>query len=167
MNDNDKRVGMLFQQLPLRLRQRWWKWTYYGKHPATNELMLTIEAFNPELAEYLASKERAMPDVDIVRRRRDDSKEADYDGRYRKWVEQLRPDFGAWDNTDPVVLALLVVVEAQTKLTRAVSADQLADPRPPDVPPLNVAVEARSKAVLELMRALVLEPPQWRKSAAK
>jgi hypothetical protein len=45
---------MRFKKLPLRLMQRWWEWTCYGKHPATNELMWTIEAFDPELAEHLA-----------------------------------------------------------------------------------------------------------------
>src|SRR5215472_16482037 len=45
---------MRFKKLPPRLMQRWWEWTYYGKHPATNELMWTIEALDRELAEYLA-----------------------------------------------------------------------------------------------------------------
>src|SRR6516164_5678824 len=45
---------MRFKKLPLRLMQRWWEWTCYGKHPATNELMWTIEAINPELAVHLA-----------------------------------------------------------------------------------------------------------------
>jgi hypothetical protein len=35
--------------------QRWWKTTYYGKHPATNELMWTSEATNADVAEYLCS----------------------------------------------------------------------------------------------------------------
>ena len=43
-----------FRDLPMRLKQRWWEWTYYGKHPATNELMWTIESINPELAVHLA-----------------------------------------------------------------------------------------------------------------
>ena len=49
---------MPFRQLPLRPRQRWWETTYYGKHPATNELIWTIEATNADVAEYLCS---AMP----------------------------------------------------------------------------------------------------------
>jgi hypothetical protein len=49
--------GMPFRQLPLRLRERWWKWTYGGKHPATNELMWTIEAFSPEAAVALVNAE--------------------------------------------------------------------------------------------------------------
>ena len=43
-----------FRNLPLRLMQRWWETTCYGKHPATNELMWTIEAIDPEAAEYIA-----------------------------------------------------------------------------------------------------------------
>jgi hypothetical protein len=34
--------------------KRWWETTCYGKHPATNELMWTIEAIDPEAAEYVA-----------------------------------------------------------------------------------------------------------------
>ena len=49
--------GMPFRKLPLRLRQRWWESTFGGKHPATNELMWTIEAFSPEAAERLAKAE--------------------------------------------------------------------------------------------------------------
>jgi hypothetical protein len=49
--------GMPFRKLPIQLRRRWWEWTYYGKHPATNELMWTIEALNPEAAEYLRDLE--------------------------------------------------------------------------------------------------------------
>ena len=49
-----REVGMPFRTLPLRLRQRWWETTFYGKHSATNELMWTIESINPEAAEYLA-----------------------------------------------------------------------------------------------------------------
>jgi hypothetical protein len=43
-----------FKNLPTRLQRRWWEGTAYGKHPATNELLWTIEALDPELAEYLA-----------------------------------------------------------------------------------------------------------------
>jgi len=43
-----------FRNLPMRLKRRWWEWTYYGKHPATNELMWTIEAIVPDLAVHLA-----------------------------------------------------------------------------------------------------------------
>jgi hypothetical protein len=46
--------GMPFRNLPLRLMKRWWETTRYGKHPATNELMWTIEAIDPEAAEYIA-----------------------------------------------------------------------------------------------------------------
>jgi hypothetical protein len=49
-----KEFEMRFKKLPLRLMQRWWEWTCYGKHPATDELMWTTEALDPELAEYLA-----------------------------------------------------------------------------------------------------------------
>jgi hypothetical protein len=49
-----KEFEVRFKKLPLRLMRRWWEWTCYGKHPATNELMWTIEALDPELAEYLA-----------------------------------------------------------------------------------------------------------------
>ena len=31
--------GKPFRNLPLRLMQRWWETTCYGKRPATNELM--------------------------------------------------------------------------------------------------------------------------------
>jgi hypothetical protein len=53
-----REFGMPFRQLPLQLRRRWWEWTYYGKHPPTNELMWTIEALNPEAAEYLERGQR-------------------------------------------------------------------------------------------------------------
>jgi hypothetical protein len=49
-----KEFEMRFNKLPPRLKQRWWEWTFYGKHPATNELMWTIEALDPELAQHLA-----------------------------------------------------------------------------------------------------------------
>jgi hypothetical protein len=52
-----KEFEMRFKKLPLRLMQRWWEWTCYGKHPATNELMWTIEALDPELAEHLAASD--------------------------------------------------------------------------------------------------------------
>jgi hypothetical protein len=48
------RFGKRFAALPERLKERWWKWTYYGKHPPTNELMWTIEAIDEELADYLS-----------------------------------------------------------------------------------------------------------------
>jgi hypothetical protein len=46
--------GAPFKNLPLCLMKRWWETTCYGKHPATNELMWTIEAIDPEAAEYIA-----------------------------------------------------------------------------------------------------------------
>jgi hypothetical protein len=46
--------GTPFKNLPLRLMKRWWETTCYGKHPATNELMWTIEAIDPEAAKYIA-----------------------------------------------------------------------------------------------------------------
>jgi hypothetical protein len=49
-----KEIEMRFKKLPMRLQQRWWEWTCYGKHPASDELMWAIEAINPELAVYLA-----------------------------------------------------------------------------------------------------------------
>jgi hypothetical protein len=52
--DDLEEMKAAFPNLPMRLKQRWWEWTYYGKHPATNELMWTIEAINPDLAVHLA-----------------------------------------------------------------------------------------------------------------
>jgi hypothetical protein len=43
-----------FRNLPMRLQRRWWEWTHYSKHPATDELMWTIEAIDPDLAVHLA-----------------------------------------------------------------------------------------------------------------
>ena len=48
------RFGKRFVALPKRLKEQWWEWTYYGKHPPTNELLWTIEAIDEELAEYLS-----------------------------------------------------------------------------------------------------------------
>ena len=48
------RFGKRFAALPEKLKKRWWEWTYYGKHPPTNELMWTIEAVDEELADYLS-----------------------------------------------------------------------------------------------------------------
>ena len=59
MSDQTEDIGLeemkaAFRNLPMRLMQRWWEWTYYSKHPATNELMWTIEAIDPDLAVHLA-----------------------------------------------------------------------------------------------------------------
>jgi hypothetical protein len=54
MSERTEAMKAAFRNLPMRLQRRWWQWTAYGKHPATSELMLTIEALNPELAVHLA-----------------------------------------------------------------------------------------------------------------
>ena len=54
----DAGFGQPFRQLPLRLRQRWSQQTNYGERPATDELMLTIEACSEDAAMYLAARDR-------------------------------------------------------------------------------------------------------------
>ena len=48
------KFGKRFAALPEKLKKRWWEWTYYGKHPPTNELLWMIEAIDEELANYLS-----------------------------------------------------------------------------------------------------------------
>jgi hypothetical protein len=61
--------GKPFRNLPLRLMQRWWETTCYGKHPATNELMWTIEAMDPEAADYLAPGDAERPSKQWAKRK--------------------------------------------------------------------------------------------------
>ncbi len=45
-------------------------------------------------------------------------------------VARLKPQFGVWDPFDPVVLAILKLVEAQTAVTAAISDSMFAEPDP-------------------------------------
>jgi hypothetical protein len=76
--------GMPFRKLPLWLRQYWWRWTYYGKHPASDYLMWMIESIDPEAAEYLAlgDAERTKRAAEEGERRIEEANRARREGRW-------------------------------------------------------------------------------------
>jgi hypothetical protein len=76
--------GMPFSKLPLWLRQYWWKWTYHGKHPASDYLMWMIESISPEAAEDLAQgdAERTKRAAEEGERRIEEANRARREGRW-------------------------------------------------------------------------------------
>jgi hypothetical protein len=62
---------------------------------------------------------------------------------------------GLWDPYDPVANAILALVEAQSELAQAISAEQYADVA--DAPEIGPALTKRAEAAVNLMRALLLE----------
>jgi hypothetical protein len=87
------------------------------------------------------------------------AEELEEDRKYDAHVASLKPRFGIWDRTDPVVTAILRLVEAQNVLTTAIdvataSGDEVHEgPGHVDIP---AAVEMRAKAALQLMKVMVL-----------
>jgi hypothetical protein len=69
---------------------------------------------------------------------------------YEEHIEALKEHFGHWDHCDPVVSALICLVEAQNELAAAIDGDALYgnDAR------LAPAREAREQAIADLQMAI-------------
>jgi hypothetical protein len=103
-------------------------------------------------------------DIDTERARRLRAKSQDpqaqrHEQEFVDWGNRLRTDFGAWDSCDPAATAILALVEAQNVLTAAIS--QAATGTPVWAPSIDDALAARGIAALEVVRALLFEPPEW------
>jgi hypothetical protein len=83
----------------------------------------------------------------------DPEEEREYDA----YVASLKPQFGVWDPTDPVVQAILKLVEAQNALATAIDeeANGIDEEEEPHAS-VNTAVEMRATAALNLLQAMLL-----------
>jgi hypothetical protein len=76
--------------------------------------------------------------------------------RFTFVVEDAKRHFGEWDMCDPVVWAILRVVEAQSNLAHAIDLGAYADIDNARV--LEQAIAERIKAIAALQRAIEQEP---------
>ena len=84
----------------------------------------------------------------------DDELRAKYD-RFNFMVEGAKRDFGQWDMCDPVVWAILRLVQAQNDFAHAI--DQAAS-YGVNERVVEAAIEERRKAIAALQKALEREP---------
>jgi hypothetical protein len=88
--ETKREFGMPFRTLPLWLRQYWWQWTYYGKHPASDYLMWMIESINPEAAEYLAQGDAERIKQNGALRPKTTCQRASYEIATAKWGPKMQ-----------------------------------------------------------------------------